>query len=152
MAQAGQESRPLESIRSWLNNILRWGEQRLLLSHCCGLTWWLLCSANAAKIPLGRSHRCGKSRQPGGRRQSSRLIQAASALGSHRGCSSSAQRLLTKTQLRKLQGWAERLQWQGFLNVLNQIYHLGISTDTKKLQRFFILLEYFSNLFHLLEL
>ena len=37
---------------SYLPTRLQWEEWHLLLSHCCGTTWWLLCSANAATTHL----------------------------------------------------------------------------------------------------
>ena len=119
MAQAGQESRQLESIRSCLKHALRWGEQRLLLSRCCGNPWRLLCPANAATIPLGKSHRCPTSRQPGGWRPGSQLT-ITSSLGSLQARSSAL--LATRTQPSVLQ-LIRSLLWPGCLRMNNCTTH-----------------------------
>ena len=99
-ALGGQQSRPRESTLCFcLNSILRWEELSLALLHCCALSCWLLCPANAARIPRGKSHRCTQSRQPGSRRRGSPLGHSTSPLDSRWGCSSPAgDQQLTKTQ------------------------------------------------------
>ena len=97
MGQVYQEIHPLVSTQLCLNQTHRWGEQHLLLSRYCGELFRLLCSANAAKIPLYKSHRCPHSKQPGGQTQGSLLGSTPSVLDNPPGHSSPAQ--LTEMQM-----------------------------------------------------
>lgn len=120
MDPGAEKSRSRGSTQLSLTMFLQWGEQSRSLLHCCVVSWWLSCSANAATIPLGKFHRSRTSRQQGDQRQGLLLGQSPYRLDSHWGCSCPAQdQGLTKTPQIEL---SNCLLWPGSLQGINGSY------------------------------